>query len=83
MSEPTQTDDGDTVSFGYEYVTPEEKTRRVGEVFTSVAKKYDIMNDAMSFVLLRRLRDFERSRHATVDDDLDAFNRARAHRLDS
>ncbi|MEM8726562.1 MAG: bifunctional demethylmenaquinone methyltransferase/2-methoxy-6-polyprenyl-1,4-benzoquinol methylase UbiE, partial [Pseudomonadota bacterium] len=38
----TQASD-DTVSFGYESVSPEEKTRRVGEVFTSVAKKYDIM----------------------------------------
>ena len=38
----------ETVSFGYEQVTPEEKTRRVGEVFASVARSYDIMNDLMS-----------------------------------
>lgn len=38
----------DTVSFGYADVAPEEKTRRVGEVFTSVASRYDLMNDAMS-----------------------------------
>ena len=38
----------DTVSFGYEDVAPEEKTARVGGVFSSVARKYDIMNDAMS-----------------------------------
>jgi demethylmenaquinone methyltransferase / 2-methoxy-6-polyprenyl-1,4-benzoquinol methylase len=38
----------ETVSFGYEQVSPEEKTRRVGSVFSSVASKYDIMNDAMS-----------------------------------
>ena len=38
----------DQVSFGYEDVAPEEKTRRVGDVFSSVASKYDIMNDAMS-----------------------------------
>ena len=38
----------DTVSFGYEEVSPEEKTRRVGGVFASVAAKYDVMNDAMS-----------------------------------
>jgi demethylmenaquinone methyltransferase/2-methoxy-6-polyprenyl-1,4-benzoquinol methylase len=37
-----------TVSFGYEEVSPEEKTRRVGEVFASVARRYDIMNDLMS-----------------------------------
>ena len=36
------------VSFGYEDVAPEEKTARVGGVFSSVATKYDIMNDAMS-----------------------------------
>ena len=38
----------DQVSFGYESVDPEEKTRRVGAVFSSVAAKYDVMNDAMS-----------------------------------
>jgi len=38
----------DQVSFGYEDVDPREKTRRVGEVFSGVAKKYDVMNDAMS-----------------------------------
>lgn len=47
----------DTVSFGYEDVSPEEKTRRVGEVFSSVAKKYDIMNDAMSFGMHRGWKD--------------------------
>ena len=53
MSESNQ----DTVSFGYENVAPEEKTRRVGEVFSSVAKKYDIMNDAMSFGMHRGWKD--------------------------
>jgi demethylmenaquinone methyltransferase / 2-methoxy-6-polyprenyl-1,4-benzoquinol methylase len=38
----------DTVSFGYEDVTPTEKTARVRGVFSSVASRYDIMNDAMS-----------------------------------
>jgi len=45
------------VSFGYEEVSPEEKTRRVGEVFSSVAKKYDVMNDAMSMGLHRVWKD--------------------------
>lgn len=36
------------VSFGYEDIAPEEKAERVGAVFSSVARKYDIMNDAMS-----------------------------------
>lgn len=36
------------VSFGYSEVSPEEKTAKVGAVFSSVAAKYDVMNDAMS-----------------------------------
>src|SRR3954468_1602057 len=36
------------VNFGDELVSPEEKTRRVGEVFSSVARRYDMMNDLMS-----------------------------------
>ena len=47
----------ETVSFGYENVSPQEKTRRVGEVFTSVAAKYDIMNDAMSGGMHRLWKD--------------------------
>ena len=38
----------DKVNFGEQLVTPEEKTRRVGGVFTSVARNYDLMNDLMS-----------------------------------
>ena len=38
----------DKVNFGDEVVTPEEKTRRVGQVFSSVARRYDVMNDLMS-----------------------------------
>jgi demethylmenaquinone methyltransferase/2-methoxy-6-polyprenyl-1,4-benzoquinol methylase len=38
----------DKVNFGEQLVTPEEKTRRVGDVFTSVARNYDLMNDLMS-----------------------------------
>ena len=37
-----------TVSFGYEEVEESEKTGKVGAVFSSVASKYDVMNDAMS-----------------------------------
>ncbi|HMG47254.1 MAG TPA: class I SAM-dependent methyltransferase [Allosphingosinicella sp.] len=38
----------DKVSFGHEDVAPAEKTRRVGAVFSSVAARYDLMNDLMS-----------------------------------
>ena len=46
-----------TVSFGYENVAPEEKTARVGGVFSSVAKNYDLMNDAMSGGMHRLWKD--------------------------
>lgn len=39
--------------FGYDQVSPEEKTRRVRGVFDSVAGKYDVMNDVMSMGLHR------------------------------
>lgn len=47
----------DTASFGYEEVPIEEKTARVGAVFSSVAKKYDVMNDAMSGGMHRLWKD--------------------------
>jgi len=36
------------VNFGDQLVTPKEKTERVGAVFSSVARRYDVMNDLMS-----------------------------------
>jgi demethylmenaquinone methyltransferase/2-methoxy-6-polyprenyl-1,4-benzoquinol methylase len=47
----------DQVNFGDELVSPEEKTRRVGEVFSSVARRYDIMNDLMSGGMHRLWKD--------------------------
>ncbi|MDF7775481.1 class I SAM-dependent methyltransferase [Sphingomonas sp. AOB5] len=47
----------DTVSFGYEDIAREEKTARVGKVFSNVASKYDLMNDAMSGGLHRVWKD--------------------------
>ena len=38
----------DKVNFGDQLVSPDEKTRRVGGVFSSVARNYDLMNDLMS-----------------------------------
>lgn len=36
------------VNFGHRKVSPEEKTELVGGVFSSIAQRYDIMNDLMS-----------------------------------
>jgi demethylmenaquinone methyltransferase / 2-methoxy-6-polyprenyl-1,4-benzoquinol methylase len=47
----------ETVSFGYEEVAPREKTARVGAVFSSVASRYDLMNDAMSAGMHRLWKD--------------------------
>jgi demethylmenaquinone methyltransferase/2-methoxy-6-polyprenyl-1,4-benzoquinol methylase len=47
----------DQVNFGDELVSPEEKTRRVGEVFSSVARRYDVMNDLMSGGMHRLWKD--------------------------
>ena len=49
--------DSPSVSFGYEDISPEEKTARVGAVFSSVAAKYDVMNDAMSGGMHRLWKD--------------------------
>ena len=45
------------VNFGDEVVTAAEKTRRVGGVFSSVAKNYDVMNDLMSGGMHRLWKD--------------------------
>ncbi len=45
------------VNFGDQLVSPDEKTRRVGEVFSSVARRYDLMNDLMSGGLHRLWKD--------------------------
>ena len=47
----------DKVNFGDELVSPEEKTRRVGAVFSSVAWRYDVMNDLMSGGMHRLWKD--------------------------
>jgi demethylmenaquinone methyltransferase / 2-methoxy-6-polyprenyl-1,4-benzoquinol methylase len=48
----------DPTDFGYERVSPDEKTRRVRGVFDSVAGKYDLMNDLMSAGLHRMWKRF-------------------------
>jgi demethylmenaquinone methyltransferase/2-methoxy-6-polyprenyl-1,4-benzoquinol methylase len=47
----------DKVNFGDQLVSPEEKTRRVGAVFSSVARRYDMMNDLMSGGMHRLWKD--------------------------
>ncbi len=41
-------DDKRTVSFGFREVAEDEKSRLVGQVFSNVARRYDVMNDLMS-----------------------------------
>ncbi len=45
----SSSDKAGVTHFGYRDVPESDKARLVGEVFTSVARKYDIMNDLMSF----------------------------------
>jgi demethylmenaquinone methyltransferase/2-methoxy-6-polyprenyl-1,4-benzoquinol methylase len=47
-----------TTHFGFETVGEDEKTRRVGRVFESVATRYDLMNDLMSGGLHRLWKRF-------------------------
>lgn len=55
----TQANDvGSTTHFGYETVNTEEKQGKVAEVFHSVAAKYDVMNDLMSFGIHRLWKRF-------------------------
>ena len=39
--------------FGYKEVPKKDKSKLVGEVFSSVASKYDLMNDVMSLGIHR------------------------------
>ena len=44
---------GETTHFGFQTVNSDDKAQKVAEVFHSVASKYDIMNDLMSFGIHR------------------------------
>lgn len=50
-------DQGSTTHFGFTEVRESEKAGRVQGVFTSVASKYDVMNDAMSMGIHRIWKD--------------------------
>lgn len=58
MQIPQGEQSGQTTHFGYQTVRTEDKEAKVAEVFTSVAKKYDIMNDLMSFGIHRLWKRF-------------------------
>lgn len=47
-----------TTHFGFQTVAEEEKAHKVGEVFHSVAQRYDLMNDVMSAGLHRLWKHF-------------------------
>ena len=49
---------GETTHFGYQTVSSDDKAQKVAEVFHSVASKYDIMNDLMSFGIHRLWKRF-------------------------
>lgn len=49
---------GDSTHFGYQTVAEEEKADRVASVFSSVASRYDLMNDLMSLGLHRLWKRF-------------------------
>ena len=53
MNEPRDKPEATTTHFGFRDVPREEKEKLVGKVFTSVASKYDLMNDLMSFGIHR------------------------------
>ena len=47
-----------TTDFGFEEIQAADKQRRVGQVFSSVAENYDLMNDVMSFGIHRLWKRF-------------------------
>jgi demethylmenaquinone methyltransferase/2-methoxy-6-polyprenyl-1,4-benzoquinol methylase len=51
-------DNSTTTHFGFTEVPVQEKAQRVADVFHSVASKYDVMNDVMSFGLHRLWKRF-------------------------
>lgn len=70
MTEPSR---DNTTHFGFRDVLEQDKPRLVGEVFRSVADKYDLMNDLMSFGVHRAWKQFAiglsgiRSGHLVLD----------------
>lgn len=46
------------VDFGFQTVSPEEKTKRVQSLFSSVSSRYNLMNDVMSLGLHRSWKNY-------------------------
>ncbi len=62
---------GQTIDFGYRQVDPQEKTGLVGQVFDTVAERYDVMNDLMSAGIHRLWKShFVAQCHIQQDDRL-------------
>ena len=58
MTEPPENGERRRTHFGYEEVAWNDKSRRVRDVFDSVADRYDLMNDLMSFGVHRLWKRF-------------------------
>jgi len=58
VEQSSNSDSPETTHFGYKTVDASDKVDRVGEVFHSVAKNYDVMNDLMSFGVHRMWKQF-------------------------
>ncbi|MBI4005651.1 MAG: class I SAM-dependent methyltransferase [Gammaproteobacteria bacterium] len=48
----------DSTDFGFQKILPEDKSRRVAKVFSSVSSRYDLMNDLMSIGVHRLWKRF-------------------------
>ncbi|BAO38203.1 ubiquinone biosynthesis methyltransferase COQ5 [Kluyveromyces marxianus] len=57
LNKNTTVDENSTTHFGSKTVLKEEKEKLVGNVFSSVASKYDVMNDIMSLGIHRLWKD--------------------------
>ena len=56
--DPSDSKPSSTTHFGYQQVPVGEKQKRVAEVFSSVARRYDVMNDLMSMGVHRLWKRF-------------------------
>ena len=59
--------------FGFSEVDPADKAERVGQVFESVADRYDLMNDLMSLGAHRLWKDFALARAPDHNPDPRVF----------